>query len=127
MTSQQIAQVQASFRKITPIADQAAALFYQRLFETTPEVRALFNGDMTAQGQKQMTALATVVNGLGNIDAVARALRDLARRHVTYGVRPEHTRSSAPPCCGPWSKGSAVTSRPRLVRRGPRPTTAWRK
>jgi hypothetical protein len=32
MTPQQVAQVQASFQKVAPIADQAAALFYGRLF-----------------------------------------------------------------------------------------------
>ena len=37
MTPQQISQVQTSFAKIVPIADQAAALFYARLFETAPK------------------------------------------------------------------------------------------
>lgn len=90
MTPQQVAQVQASFEKVTPIADQATALFYGRLFETTPELRALFTGDMKAQGQKLMTAIATVVNGLDDLDAIAPAVCDLAKRHVAYGVRPEH-------------------------------------
>ena len=37
-----------------------------------------------------MSAIATVVDSLGDIDAVAPAVRDLAKRHVAYGVRPEH-------------------------------------
>jgi hemoglobin-like flavoprotein len=90
MTPRQVEQVQASFAKVAPIADQAAALFYGRLFETAPETRALFRGDMRVQGQKLMTAIATVVNGLGQIEAIAPAVRDLAKRHVGYGVRPEH-------------------------------------
>ena len=52
MTPQQVTEVQASFAKIAPIASQAAALFYGRLFETVPEVRALFRGDIKVQGQK---------------------------------------------------------------------------
>ena len=90
MTPQQVDQVRASFAKIEPIADNAAALFYGRLFEAAPEVRALFSGDMEVQGRKLMTAIATVVNSLGEIAAVAPAVCDLAKRHVAYGVRPEH-------------------------------------
>jgi hemoglobin-like flavoprotein len=37
-----------------------------------------------------MSAIATVVNSLGEIAAVAPAVSDLAKRHVAYGVRPEH-------------------------------------
>jgi nitric oxide dioxygenase len=50
MTPQQVNRVQASFIKVVPIANQAAALFYGRLFETAPETRALFPGDMTHRG-----------------------------------------------------------------------------
>src|SRR5271155_1738119 len=82
MTPQQVRQVQASFSKVEPIADQAAALFYRRLFETAPEVRALFSGDMEVQGRKLMTGIATVVDSLGEIAAVAPAVCDLAKRHV---------------------------------------------
>jgi hemoglobin-like flavoprotein len=90
MTPQDIAEVRASFAKVAPIADQAAALFYGRLFETAPDVRTLFTGDMAAQGRKLMTAIATVVDGLDDIAAIAPAVGGLAKRHVAYGVRPEH-------------------------------------
>jgi len=90
MTPQQVAEVQASFAKVAPIADQAAALFYGRLFETAPETRALFAGDMHIQGQKLMAALATVVNSLDRIEAVIPVAQDLARRHIAYGVQPGH-------------------------------------
>jgi hemoglobin-like flavoprotein len=90
MTPRQVHEVQASFAKVEPIAEQAAALFYGRLFETAPEVRALFTADMDVQGRKLMTAIATVVHSLHDIDAVTPAVRDLAKRHVAYGVRPEH-------------------------------------
>jgi hypothetical protein len=46
MTPQQVNQVQESFIKVVPIANRAAALFYGRLFETAPETRALFRGDI---------------------------------------------------------------------------------
>lgn len=90
MTRKQVSEVQASFAKVVPIADQAAALFYGRLFETAPETRALFSNDMDAQGQKLMTAIAMVVNSLDEIQAIVPAVQQLAKRHVAYGVRPEH-------------------------------------
>jgi hemoglobin-like flavoprotein len=90
MTPQQVSDIQASFAKVAPIADQAAALFYGRLFETAPETRALFTGDMTVQGQKLMTAIATVVDGLDKLDAIVPVAEALAKRHVAYGVKPEH-------------------------------------
>jgi nitric oxide dioxygenase len=90
MTPDQIACVQSSFAKVQPIADAAASLFYARLFETAPEVRPLFRGDMTEQGRKLMATLAAVVNGLRDLDAVLPAARALAIRHAGYGVKPEH-------------------------------------
>jgi len=90
MTPEQVSQVQESFAKVVPIADAAAALFYDRLFQIAPDTRALFHGDMHAQGQKLMTALALVVNGLRNIETVVPIAQDLAKRHVAYGVEPAH-------------------------------------
>lgn len=90
MTPQQVALVQASFAKVAPIADTAAALFYGRLFETAPETRALFHGDMTLQGRKLMGAITTVVTNLDDLSAVVPVAQELAKRHVGYGVRPEH-------------------------------------
>jgi nitric oxide dioxygenase len=90
MTPQHVNQVQASFIKVVPIANRAAALFYGRLFETAPETRALFRGDIDAQGRKLMSALAIVVNSLGDFETIVPVARDLAKRHVIYGVAREH-------------------------------------
>ncbi len=90
MTPQQISLVQTSFARVAPIADQAAAQFYERLFATTPEVEPLFRGDMKVQGAMLMAALKTVVVGLDRVDAIAPIARDLAKRHLAYGVKREH-------------------------------------
>jgi len=37
MTPAQVALVQASFAKVAPIADQAAQIFYDRLFAVAPQ------------------------------------------------------------------------------------------
>ncbi|MEP7189271.1 MAG: hemin receptor, partial [Roseiflexaceae bacterium] len=64
MNLEQIMLVQTSFVLIVPIADTAAALFYQRLFELDPSLRPMFRGDMPEQGRKLMSMLKLVVNGL---------------------------------------------------------------
>ncbi|WP_454916578.1 globin family protein [Xanthobacter sediminis] len=90
MTPDQIELVRASFAKVAPIKDTAAGLFYGRLFETAPQVKPLFKGDMGEQGRKLMATLAVVVNGLKDLDAILPAVKALAVKHVDYGVRPEH-------------------------------------
>jgi nitric oxide dioxygenase len=90
MTPEQVKLVQQSFAQVAPIADTAATLFYQRLFEIAPAVKPLFHGDMAEQRRKLMATLAAVVGGLGNIETVLPAASALAKRHVVYGVKPEH-------------------------------------
>jgi hemoglobin-like flavoprotein len=90
MTPEQVALIQGSFGKVAPIAEQAAALFYGRLFEIAPEVKPLFRGDMKEQGRKLMGTLAVVINGLGNLESILPAASTLAKNHVAYGVKAEH-------------------------------------
>src|SRR6202790_3629543 len=90
MTPKQIALVQDSFAKVVPISDQAAILFYDRLFEIAPQVKAMFPADMTEQRKKLMAMLAAVVNGLGNLESILPAASALAKRHLSYGAKPAH-------------------------------------
>jgi hemoglobin-like flavoprotein len=90
MTPDQVQLVQQSFSKVAPISEQASVIFYDRLFEVAPTVRALFPDDMKEQRKKLMATLAVVVNGLSNIESVLPAASALAKRHVNYGARPEH-------------------------------------
>jgi nitric oxide dioxygenase len=90
VTPEQIQLVQQSFAKVAPISEQAATIFYDRLFEVAPAVRAMFPDDMKEQRKKLMTTLAVVVGGLSNLEAVLPAASALAKRHVSYGATPEH-------------------------------------
>ena len=90
MTPDQITLVQQSFAKVAPISEQAAVLFYGRLFEIAPKVKSMFPADLTEQRKKLMATLAVVVNGLGNLESVLPAASALARRHVSYGAKAEH-------------------------------------
>ena len=91
MTPQQKSLIRSSWRAVEPIADEAAALFYDRLFELDPNLRPLFrNSDMSSQRTKLVTALGAVVAGLDRLDRVIPALEDLGRRHAGYGVEDRH-------------------------------------
>src|SRR5262252_3970260 len=87
MTQDQVKAIQDSFLKVKPISEQAAELFYGRLFEIAPAVRPLFRGDMKEQGRMLMAVLAIVVHGLGNLESILPVARALAKRHVGYGVK----------------------------------------
>lgn len=90
MTPDHVKLVQESFAKVAPISETAAVLFYDRLFEIAPKVKAMFPTDMTEQRRKLMATLAMVVNGLGNLESVLPAASALAKRHVSYGAKAEH-------------------------------------
>jgi nitric oxide dioxygenase len=90
MTPDHVKLVQESFAKVAPISETAAVLFYDRLFEIAPKVKAMFPTDMTEQRRKLMATLAVVVNGLGNLESALPAASALAKRHVSYGAKAEH-------------------------------------
>lgn len=90
MKPETITLVQKSFKAVAPIAEEAGALFYARLFETHPELRPMFPNDIGPQAKKLMQILAMVVNGLHRLDELMPVIESLARRHAAYGVQPAH-------------------------------------
>jgi len=89
-TSAQKQLVQESFVQIAPIADDAAALFYRRLFELDPRLKLMFRGDMTEQRKKLMQMLTAAVKGLDHLEQLVPVVQDLGRRHAGYGVADAH-------------------------------------
>lgn len=90
MTPEQISLVQTSWKSVEPIAGDAAALFYGRLFEIAPAVKPLFaKADMAEQGQKLMRMIGMAVASLNRLDEMLPAITALASRHVDYGVKDE--------------------------------------
>ena len=82
--------VQDSFAQVAPIADAAAAMFYERLFELDPSVKPLFKSDMAVQGRLLMQTIGAAVAGLDDLPALTPIVQDLGVRHARYGVQPEH-------------------------------------
>lgn len=90
VTIRQKELVQSTWKRVIPISKTAPRLFYARLFELDPQVRALFPaGDksMKAQHLKLMQMIAICVRGLDQLDRVVPTVQNLGRRHVGYGVR----------------------------------------
>jgi hemoglobin-like flavoprotein len=90
MNPTDIQLVKDTFCKITPIGQQAAALFYARLFELDPRLRGMFRGDMVEQGRKLMAMIAMAVASLERLDLLVPTVRALGKRHAGYGVEEEH-------------------------------------
>ena len=86
LTLTQKTLVQESFASIAPIADDAAVLFYRRLFEIDPSLQGMFRGDMAEQRKKLMQMLTAAVKGLDRLDQLVPAGQELGRRHAAYGV-----------------------------------------
>jgi nitric oxide dioxygenase len=78
--------VRTTFARLAVMPEVSGALFYERLFAANPSFRPLFKSDMRIQGLKLMTMLAVVVYNLPQPGQVLPAIRDLAVRHVEYGV-----------------------------------------
>ena len=86
MNENTIPLVQDSWKKVIPISEQAAELFYNKLFELDPTVKDLFKGDMKEQGKKLMDMITIAVNGLDDLDSIVPAVQAMGERHVNYGV-----------------------------------------
>lgn len=90
MTPLQVAAVQRSFSLVVPIKEQAAEIFYARLFDLDPSLKKLFKADMKEQGKKLVSTLAMVVAGLSNPKSILPAVEALGRKHVGYKVEDRH-------------------------------------
>jgi hemoglobin-like flavoprotein len=86
-----VALVQKTWEQVLPIADDAARLFYGRLFELDPSLQPMFaHADMAEQRRKLMQMITVAVRGLARLEELIPAIQSLGRRHVGYGVRDEH-------------------------------------
>jgi hemoglobin-like flavoprotein len=90
MTPRQENLIKESFGMVAPIADQAAIIFYDRLFELDPSLRHLFaHTDMEGQRKNLMQTLTVVVKSIDRLDTIVPAVQALGARHAGYGVTPE--------------------------------------
>jgi hemoglobin-like flavoprotein len=90
MTARQIELVQQSFGLVEPIIDDAAVLFYERLFEIDPSLRQMFQRPRREQARLLAQTLKVVVKGIDRPAQLRNAVKALGERHAGYGVRDEN-------------------------------------
>lgn len=90
MMPNQIELVQSSFKLLGEDLEPAAMLFYDRLFQLDPSLRQMFRNTRQEQARTLAHVLKVVVNGLAHPQQILPAVEQLGRRHVNYGVRPQH-------------------------------------
>jgi hypothetical protein len=121
MTPENLALVRDSFAKVVPIAPQAAALFYDRLFVLDPSLKLLFKGDMTEQGRMLMAMIGTAVANLDQLEAIVPAVHTSADGTRPMASSLRITTSLHPRCSGRSGKGWEMLSRPRWRPLGRKP------
>lgn len=91
MTANEIHLVKYSWsvvERIDPVV--AGGIFYKRLFESAPYLKPMFSESIPVQSKKLMTMISYVINRLDKLDTILEDIKNLARRHVKYGVQKEH-------------------------------------
>ncbi|GAB3891626.1 globin family protein [Larkinella knui] len=74
-------------RKINPVL--LGDVFYSRLFIDAPGLRTMFASRMDEQYRKLVEMLDVMVTNLDQAERLTIELRELGRRHVGYGVKPQ--------------------------------------
>ena len=90
MTPEQAHIVQTTWRAVLPVGDTFAELFYGRLFALDPQLRHLFRDDLVEQGRNLTAMLSVAAANIGRPEKISVALRQLGKRHASYGVQPRH-------------------------------------
>jgi hemoglobin-like flavoprotein len=114
MTPRQIELVQESWQQVVPVANDAAQLFYVRLFALDPSLRPMFRGDMEEQGKKLMAMIDFAVKAPTRLDSLLPGLRALGERHGRYGVRDEHYDTVAQALIWTLQKGLGAAFTPEV-------------
>ena len=85
-TEEQIARLGSSFQLIEPRLDDVVSVFYTKLFEAAPALRASFPKDMSGQNGHMNAALKLVAKNITNLENLAEPLRQMGARHIGYGA-----------------------------------------
>lgn len=91
MTTEQIVLVKKSwsiFREIDPVL--VGDVFYSKLFFDMPYLEKLFHTPKEEQSRKLIEMLSVIVGRLDRLEELTEEIRQLAIRHVQYGVKEQH-------------------------------------
>ncbi|MBK9270124.1 MAG: hemoglobin [Saprospiraceae bacterium] len=91
MTDRQIEIIKESWKIISNIDPAVVGnAFYNKLFADYPATQKLFSKDMNQQYLKLMEMLNLIVNKLDQLEELSVEIREMAKRHVEYGVKAKH-------------------------------------
>jgi hemoglobin-like flavoprotein len=91
MTNKQIDLVKSSWAMVATIDPvTVGGLFYNRLFEIAPPLKQMFRNPMPEQSKKLLAMINYVISKLNKLEDILDEVAKLARRHVSYGVKPDH-------------------------------------
>ncbi len=90
MTEEQIKLVRGSFEQATAKREDFAEFFYACLFDLSPDMKALFKGEIAGQAQRFMEMVAVAVNGMTTEQTASRALEMLGASHRNMKIETSH-------------------------------------
>ena len=91
MTNHQITLVKNTWGMVASLDPvTVGGLFYNRLFEIAPPIRAMFRTPVAEQSKKLLTMIGYVINKLDKLEDIIDEVAKLAKGHVQYGVKAEH-------------------------------------
>ncbi len=90
MTPEQLQLVRSAYATLGDDAATMAADFYRRLFTADPSAEVLFTGNPDVMAAKFADELDAIVQAISSFEAFAPRVRDLAARHIGYGVQTKH-------------------------------------
>jgi hemoglobin-like flavoprotein len=93
MTPELLQMVQSSYASLGDGAAAMAADFYRRLFDADPTARDLFVDGPEVMAGKFAAELEAIVEAITSYESFAPRVKDLAARHVHYGVQTHHYRA----------------------------------
>ncbi len=86
----ELALIESTGEVVRSDPDAFARAFYATLFDVAPEVRELFDDDLTTQRGKLVDEVAFFIAAAADLDRFVERARELGRRHVGYGVQRDH-------------------------------------
>ena len=86
MNKEEIALITQSWSQILTAYEEVGETFYKRLFELDPELRNLFQTDITEQSRKFVSMITFIIFKLDSLEEVLQQARELGTRHLTYYV-----------------------------------------
>ena len=117
--------IRTSWAALEPVAGIAAELFYARLFQLDPRLKAHFgDSDMARQRMLLMQTLTVVVRNIDRLHQILPEVEALGRRHVGYGVTADHYATVGSTLVWTIEQGLGEKFTDEPAARGPMPNAA---